>query len=318
MQTDKPGTIIAGKYELLENAGVGGMAMIWRARTRGAAGFNRPVAVKRILPELANHQKFVSMFVEEARVGSQLIHPNIVQILDFGNDEQKGYYLVMEWVEGLDLGAYLKAYTDSNLFASWNIVTAIGIEVLRGLHAAHSRIDNNNQPAPIYHRDITPQNILIGINGITKLTDFGLARATDRARMTLPHIVKGKPSYLAPEMTRGEGPTVQTDLFGVGIVLWESLAGRRLFKGEDQTEVLLNVREGRIWPLEQYRPDLPPELTKIIYKTLAYSPSERQKSALEMARQLAFVLRSFPDPTDSAVLANSVCQARKRLGLSEN
>jgi serine/threonine-protein kinase len=313
MQSDRPGAIIAGKYELIRRAGTGGMAIVWHAVTRGAAGFVRPVALKRILPNLSANQEFVEMFVEEARVGSQLQHPNVVQIHDFGRDAEGEYFLVMEWIDGLDLGRYLKSYAQANLFAPWPIVTAVGIEVLRALHAAHRRTDGAGMPAPIFHRDVTPQNILIGIDGVAKLTDFGLARAMDRTRVTHPNVVKGKLAYLAPEITDGFPPSAQSDLFGAAVVLWEAFSSRKLFDGKNDAEVLLAVREAKVCPLGQYRPDLPKELIVAIHGALAADPAARPKTALHLARQLANVLRRVPEPTDASILGNSVQQARTRL-----
>ena len=172
--SDTSQRLIAGKYELLTLAGEGGMAVVWKALMRGAGSFARTVAIKRITAGKHADPSFIKMFEEEARVGSQLHHPNIVQILDFGRDEEGGYYLVMEWMEGLDLFQWVRSFPRQSLATPWPLVTAIGIEVLRGLSAAHEREGDGGVPAPVFHRDVSPSNILLGSNGTAKLTDFGV------------------------------------------------------------------------------------------------------------------------------------------------
>ena len=307
--------IIDGKYELVAPAGEGGMATVWRGVILGAAGFARSVAVKRIQPMLAANREFVAMFVEEARLGSSLIHPNIVQIFDFGIDAQGIHYLVMEWVEGLDLGRFTAALQHAGRAAPWPLVAAIMVEALRGLAAAHSRVDAAGHPAPVIHRDITPANILIGTNGIAKLSDFGLARAMDRARMTQPDVVKGKLGYLAPELTHGKPATVQSDLFGVGIVLWETLAGRPLYEGRNEVEVFMAARRAEVPPLGGLRPDLPAALAAVVERAVSREPEGRFASAEEMIRALTAVLRQVPYSTDSFTLSRAIAEAR-RLGAS--
>jgi serine/threonine protein kinase len=307
------GRIISGRYELLERAGEGGMAVVWRGVVRGAAGFARPIAFKRILQPLANDQTFVAMFIEEARVGSQLQHPNIVQIEDFGRDENGGYFLVSEWIDGLDLRRYLYAHSAQHARPPWQLIVAITIEILRGLSWAHERIDAQGKPSPIYHRDLTPGNILIGLNGVAKLTDFGLARSMDRGAMTDPNIIKGKLAYLAPEATFGEKPSVQTDLYSLGVVLWEALAMRKLFDGATDAEVFLGVRKAEVPPLEHECPGLPPTLCQTVQRALAYEPDHRYPTAQHMSRALANILRTVPLPTDSLLVGKSIGEARKLL-----
>jgi len=316
MAADAPGTIIAGKYELTERVGEGGMASVWRAVTRGAAGFQRPVAIKRVLGNLAQDPHFLAMFIEEARVGAALQHPNIVQTLDFGDDEDGNYFLVMEWVDGMDLGRYLFAHRGSEAdggVAHWSYVVAIAIEVLKGLSAAHERTGDADAPAPVFHRDVTPSNILVGLNGITKLADFGLAKAMDRASMTRPNVLKGKLSYSAPELMSGGKPSAQSDLWSLGVVLWEALVGRKLFTGKNEIEVIMKVRQTRVLPIETLRPDLPSPLSLAVAQALATSPEERPASAREMGRMLAAILRTVPEAVDSEVIAASVRAARDRI-----
>ena len=231
MAVDAPGRIIAGKYELVSPAGEGGMAVVWKALARGDGDARRPVAIKRIQHAKHADPSFVRMFEEEARVGSELHHPNIVQILDFGMDEEGGYYLVMEWIEGLDMFQWVRSFPKGLRETPWPLVAAIGIEVCRALAAAHERVDARGQVVPVYHRDVSPSNVLLGVTGVVKLTDFGLARAMDRASMTRPNVIKGKLAYCAPELISGAKPSAQSDVFALGVVLWEALAQRRLFTG---------------------------------------------------------------------------------------
>jgi len=317
---DAPGKLIAGKYELLMAAGEGGMAVVWKAIARGAGSFAKQVAVKRIQAGKTADPSFIKMFEEEARVGSQLEHPNIVHIMDFGRDEDGGYYLVMEWCEGLDMFQWVRSFQRPAAPGAgprptpWPLVSAIGIEVLRGLSAAHERVMQDGAPAPVYHRDVSPSNILLGSNGTVKLTDFGLARAMDRASMTRPNVIKGKLAYCAPELITGAKPSARSDIFALGVVLWEALAQRRLFTGKNDLEVLLAVRKGDVPGLMGERSDIPATLAEVIQSSLTQNPDERFQTAREMARALAAVLRTTTEQADAEPLGASVKAARVRLG----
>jgi len=310
------GKVVADKYELIEQVGEGGMAVVWRAAMHGAAGWNRPVAVKKIKREFRALKNYISMFVEEARVGSELAHANIVQVLDFCVDDEGSYYLIMEWVEGLDMAKFVRAFIDDGEATPWPLIAAIGVGALRGLAAAHERRRVNGELAPVIHRDVSPQNILLGLNGAVKLTDFGLARARDRMySLTAPGTVKGKLSFLAPEITHGREATAASDMFSMGVVLWESLAAERLFPGASDIEVFKSIRACQIKPLAERRPDLPPRLVAAIETALRKEPADRFGSAREMAHEMAEVLKSS-DPQDyHRQLGQVVQDARQRLGL---
>ena len=302
---DAPGAVIDGKYELVEIAGSGGMATVWRATQRGAAGFQRAVAIKRIKENVAMDPKFRDMFVEEARVSAELMHPNVVQIYDFG-DAGGRYYLVMEWVEGLALSRYLNTLTELGNLPPWHLIAGIAIEAAKGLSAAHERLDAYGNPSPIFHRDVTPQNILLGANGTVKLTDFGLARATDRARMTAPDIIKGKVGYLAPEMTQQKAANARTDIYALGVVLWQALAGRKLFAGKDDIEIFIAASRGEIPPVAELRPDVPHRFAAIVERALARDPEDRFQNALQMHRVIARLLRDTPEAPDAKLISRSV------------
>ena len=315
MSRDRPGKIIAGRYELMEPAGEGGMAVVWRAKLLGAGKFARPVAVKRIHAAKGADGHFVKLFEEEARVGAGLQHPNIVQIMDFGVDDVGDYFLVMEWVEGLDFHHWVRSFPRGMDVTPWPLVTAIGIEVCRGLGAAHERVTEEGEMSPIIHRDVSPSNILLGTNGTVKLTDFGLARAMDRASMTRPNVIKGKLAYCAPELITGAKADGHSDMFAVGVVMWEALAQQRLFTGKNDLEVLLSVRKGEIQRLSELRSDLPAALEMAIHNALEPDPGDRFETMKSMARALSSILHQYPEPVDAEPLGRSVRAARERLGM---
>lgn len=315
---DAPGKVIAGKYELVSAAGEGGMAVVWKAVARGPGASPKMVAIKRIQHGRNADPAFVAMFEEEARVGIELCHPNIVRILDFGVDKAGGYYLVMEWVEGLDMFQWVRAHFPGIRETPWRLVVAIGVEVCRALAAAHERHDARGELVPVYHRDVSPSNVLLGTSGVVKLGDFGLARAMDRASMTRPNVIKGKLAYCAPELVQGSKPSAQSDLFSLGVVLFEALTQRRLFTGKNDLEVLLAIRRAEIPPLDALRTGLPGALSAVMATALAPTPEARFMSASEMARALLAILRSESDEGSCEALGASVRHARARLSEPEH
>ncbi|HEX5058422.1 MAG TPA: serine/threonine-protein kinase [Kofleriaceae bacterium] len=306
------GQLIDGKYQLVSVAGEGGMATVYKAVTKGAAGFQRTVAIKHIKPEYRALKNYVDMFIEEARVGSELAHPNIVQVFDF-IAEDGSYYLVMEWVEGIDLGHFIRMHRDNNIHVEWPLAVAIGIGTLRGLGAAHDRRGADGTPSPVIHRDVTPHNILLGVNGVVKLTDFGLARARDRvASMTAPGTVKGKLSYLAPEVSFGKTNTPQSDLFGVGSVMWETLAGERLFDGKSDVEIFKKIRACKVPPIGERRPDIPGSLVAVLDVALAANPADRFESATAFAHALSQVMKQAVGIDPQTALGQAVRELKTR------
>jgi serine/threonine-protein kinase len=307
------GQLIDGKYQLVAVAGEGGMATVYKAVQKGAAGFQRTVAIKHIKPEFRAIKNYVDMFIEEARVGSELAHPNIVQVHDF-LAQDGSYYLVMEWVEGIDLGNFVKLHREAGEHVAWPLAAAIGIGTLRGLAAAHSRVDADGSPSPVIHRDVSPNNILLGVNGVVKLADFGLARARDRvASMTAPGTVKGKLSYLAPEVSFGKANTVQSDLFGVGNILWETLTGERLFDGKNDVEIFKKIRACKIPPLHERRKDVPPQLISVLDIALSADPNNRYASAPEFAHALSQVVKLAVGVDPASALGTAVRELRARI-----
>lgn len=312
----RPGLIVGGRYELIEVAGRGGMADVWRGRVRGDSGFVRDVAIKQMHLNLAVQPQYVAMFVEEARLGSELKSPNISEVHDFVHD-RGNYYMVLEWIDGIDLGTWVKWHISRNEQTRWELVAAVGVGILRGLAAAHERTGLVGESLPIVHRDVSPHNVLLTTRGMVKLIDFGLALAPDRSQETTdPGIVKGKMSYLAPEIVSGGRPTPASDQFACGSVLWEALVGRKLFDGETDYETYCRLRDCMVQPLRPLRPDVPQAFSQVIHKALSPSGDNRFPSAREMARQIGGTLKKVQLRKDlHTVLAKSVIDARDAMGL---
>ncbi|MGF1468009.1 MAG: serine/threonine-protein kinase [Sandaracinaceae bacterium] len=317
MTRDRRGKVLGGRYALRDLAGEGGMATVWRARDLDPAGGGRTVAVKRVLAERGADASLMRLFEEEARVGQSLHHPSIVEIHDFGTDEDGDYYLVMEWVEGLDLHQWAASFPAGVRPTPWPLAVAIGVEVLRGLDAAHRRVGEDGIAAPVFHRDVSPSNVLLGSNGAVKVTDFGLARAMDRSSMTRSNTVKGKLAYCAPELIYGSRPSPRSDLFAASVVLWEVLAQERLFTGQNDIEVLLAVRQGHVPPLTELRQDVPRTLVDTLETGLASAPEDRFASASLMAQALSAVLRAHAEPVGPEHIGQSVLEARRYFGLPD-
>jgi serine/threonine protein kinase len=312
----RPGLIVGGRYELIEVAGRGGMADVWRGQVRGDSGFVREVAIKQMHASLTTQPQYVAMFVEEARVGAVLKSPNISEVHDFVHDRGH-YYMVLEWIDGVDLGSWIKWHVARGEPTRWELVAAVAVGVLRALAAAHERTGPDGGPLPIIHRDVSPHNVLLTTRGVVKLIDFGLAFAPDRAQETTdPGIVKGKMSYLAPEIVSGGRPTPASDQFACGSVLWEALVGRKLFDGETDYEAYCRLRDCLVQPLRPLRPDVPAAFTQIIHRALSAEVDDRFPSTREMARQIGTALKKVQLRKDlHTVLARTVVEARESQGI---
>ncbi|MGE3767621.1 MAG: protein kinase [Kofleriaceae bacterium] len=271
----KPSTTkTPSRYRIVEQLGAGGMAEVFRATQVGAEGFARSVAVKRVLPGFSNVPQFVSMFVTEAKLASLLEHPNIVSVVDFDRDEEGRLFLAMEFVEGKDLAALAVAGR-----LPFSVTIFIISEVLAGLGYAHE-LPAGTGPRGIVHRDVSPQNVLISWEGAVKVSDFGIAKAREATAATASTMIKGKPQYMSPEQANGQALDGRSDLFAVGIMLWELLTGRRLFDGATR-EVLLQVTLGNIARPSAIAPDVPPDLEAVTMRLLAVDPSARFANAGE-------------------------------------
>jgi len=258
------------------------MATVYLARLSGAGGFQRFVAIKRLHPHLAGDNEFVQMFLDEARLAARLHHPNVVPILEIGESPQ-GYYLVMEYVEGDTLARILARSAQAGRMLSPKVSMRICLDTLMGLHVAHELKDDDGQPLNIVHRDVSPQNILIGMDGSARITDFGVARAATRLSTTRTGQLKGKLAYMAPEQARGAPVDRRADVFAMGIVLWECLAQKRLFKGEGEADTLNRVLYEPIPSLKQANPDVPPALEDVVMRALERDRDKRWPDASELA-----------------------------------
>jgi hypothetical protein len=275
------------------------MATVFLARLGGAGGFQRLYAIKRLHPHLASDGEFIQMFLDEARVAARIHHPNVVPILEIGTDaeaaegETNRYYLVMEYIEG-DTVARLIA---RSAHAGKKLPSAVGIRILvdalAGLHAAHELRDDDGALLEIVHRDVSPQNILVGIDGVARITDFGVARAASRLSTTRSGQLKGKLAYMAPEQARAGKIDRRADVFAMGICLWETLAFKRLFKGEGEAETLNRVLYEPIPPLRSVVPTIPDALNAVCMKALERDPDKRYATAAEFGHALEAAAQSL-------------------------
>lgn len=287
-----------GKYIVRRKLAEGGMAELYLCTAQGAEGFEKEVVIKQVRAFLASDPGFVEMFIAEARLASRLNHANVVQIFDFEKHEDT-YYLAMEYVRGCTLWDLRKKCKEQREPMPPVLVAHIGVEVARGLHYAH-RLQVNGEPLFLVHRDVTPHNVLLSFEGAVKLTDFGIAKAGNK--LTSPGMLKGKFAYMSPEQSRGEHVDARTDVFALGIVLWEMLTGGRLFDGDSELAVLRSVQESAIAPPSRLNPEVPEELGAVVMKALRRDASERYQTAAEFERALAqCVLRHAQSVDDTDV-----------------
>jgi serine/threonine-protein kinase len=311
------GSMIGGRYQLVDKVAEGGLSTVWQGVTRSSEVFARPVAVKVMKREFTTiGGPYLSMFLEEARIGATLQHANLIQVLDFIVEATAGgpvYCLVLEWVDGIDLRSIIKVHAQLKKPTPWGAIAAVALRVLRGLAAAHERRLPDGTVSPVIHRDVSPQNVLMAINGDVKLADFGMARARDRiAEQTAPGIVKGTLSYMAPELLVGEPPTPASDLFSLACTLWEALAGRRLFHAPSDPEVFALLKRCEVPPLGELRDDIPVALVETVHRALSAEPAARFPSARAMVHEISEILRVDDSWGDADVIVGkAVADARE-------
>jgi serine/threonine protein kinase len=278
-----------GNYVLTAHLGRGGMADVFRAQRVGAAGFERTCVVKRILKPYTDDRNFVEMFINEAKIAAQLSHPNIAQVYELGEIDGE-YFIAMEYVKGMDLLHVLRWLAKNSVDRRWlpaEVAAYIAREVCRALGHAHDHMDEQRRPLPIVHRDVSPQNIMIGYDGQVKVIDFGIAKAMfSVSEITRSGTLKGKIAYMSPEQVRGESPGPESDIFAAGVVLYEMLIGRRLFKGENDFETLQRVQNMTVPPPSRVGTQVPEELDPIVMRALERDRGQRYKKATSMARDL--------------------------------
>ncbi len=275
------------------------MAEVFRAVGEGPDGFERPFVVKRIHPHLCQTPEFVRMFVDEAKISARLIHPNIIQVFEFAQHDGR-YYIVMEPVEGIDMGWLRRQIERRREHLPTAFVAEVGRQACRGLDFAHTLTEADGKPLGIVHRDVTPPNIMAAWNGTVKLLDFGLARAAQalRTNQTDPGMVKGKMSYVAPELLDGKTADARSDVFSLGVVLHELLSGRQLFAGQTDLETLNLVRQMPIPLPSAVNPGVKPAIERVVLRALERDPDRRYQGAGEMGDDLEdLVLRKNYSPS---------------------
>ena len=294
-----------GQYLLLEKIATGGMAELFLAKRKGVEGFEKILAIKRILPHMSDNEEFVTMFIDEAKLAAQLTHHNICQIFDLGKIEN-AYYIAMEFVHGKDLRAILKSSRTKSKQMSVDLAVLVISKIASALDYAHRKRGPNGQPLNLVHRDVSPQNILISYEGEVKLVDFGIAKAATKAHVTQHGALKGKLLYMSPEQAWGKTVDKRSDIFSLGVVLYELLTGRPLFFDENDTEVTIleKVREAKVAPTREFNSRVPTELEKIVGRALKKNPDERYQSAYEMQKDLDNLFYSESYTATGATLAN--------------
>jgi serine/threonine protein kinase len=280
--SERSGPTRIDRYELYDEIASGGMAAVHLGRLVGPAGFGRTVAIKRLHPHLAKEQEFVTMLTDEARVAGRIGHPNIVPTLDIvaANGE---LFLVMEYVPGLTLSALMKQAHAFGDRVPLNVAASIMVGVLHGLHAVHEARDERGQPLEVVHRDVSPQNILVGTDGVPRVLDFGIAKAAGRLHTTRDGQLKGKLGYMSPEQLGGRPVDRRTDIYAAAVVLWEVLTGQRLFEGDDAAGVFGLVMQKQVPPPSSVVSGLSAEIDEAVLRGLERDPVRRYAHAKDMA-----------------------------------
>jgi serine/threonine-protein kinase len=295
----------AQRYRVVEKLESGGMAEVFRAESEGLQGFRKQVAIKRVLPHLSQKKRFIAMFLDEARVTAQLTHSNCVQVFDIGVGDN-AYFIVMEYVDGANLKTIAESLKKQGKDFPVAAAAFIAQEICKGLAYAHELTDANGIPLNIVHRDVSPPNVLVTKYGEVKIVDFGLAKASSQLEKSEPGIIKGKFSYLSPEAAMGMEVDSRTDIFAVGIILWELLAGQRLFLGETDFQTVKKVQQAIVPPISQLNRKVPPELERIVNKALAKDLVHRYSTARELGQDIIRFLFSYGQPIGTFDVANLV------------
>ena len=283
-------TRVIGRYALYNEIASGGMATVHFGRLLGPVGFSRTVAIKRLHPQFAKDPEFVSMFLDEARLAARIRHPNVVPTLDVVATQGE-LFLVMDYVQGESLARLIRAMRAMRTAIPPSIVVTILSGVLHGLHSAHEAKNEQGEPMGIVHRDVSPQNILVGIDGVPRILDFGVAKAAGRLQTTRDGQIKGKLAYMPPEQLRGSALSRHTDIYAASVVLWEALTSQRLFSGDNEGAVLTKIMEAPVPPPSALVKGLPPSIDEVTLKGLARDPQKRFTTARDMALALQ---RCFP------------------------
>jgi len=287
---EAPPPVYIGRYLFYEEVARGGMASVHFGRLTGPAGFSRTVAIKKLHPEFASDPEFVAMFLDEARLAARVRHPNVVSVLDVVASSNQ-VFLVMDYVQGESLARLARRMHQRQELVRPDIAVAIISGVLHGLHAAHETKDEEQRPLHIVHRDVSPQNVLLGSDGVARVVDFGVAKAAVRFHTTRDNQIKGKLPYMSPEQLRGEDVDRRTDVYSVGVLLWELLTGQRLFTASNQAAIFGAVLEQAVPAPSRVVASIPPELDRLVLAALAKQRDKRPSSARELAVELESAVR---------------------------
>jgi serine/threonine-protein kinase len=299
------------RYQIVERIAAGGMAEVFRGESAGVEGFRKRVAIKRVLPQLSANRDFINMFLDEARLCAYLSHSRCVQVFDIGH-AGGAHFIVMEYVDGADLQGVQEFLAARGRLMSVEVACVIALGVCEGLSYAHQASDHQGNPLNIVHRDISPHNVLLTKFGEVKLVDFGLAKASSHLVEEDQDIVKGKFGYLAPEVTLGQRSDHRVDIFATGILLWEMLSGRRLFRGESDVETFHLVRATNVPDIREIRPEVPEMLGQVLTRALARDPNQRYRAADDFAKDLSLVLMQADLPVTYVDLGKLVREAATR------
>ena len=304
---------VFGRYQIMEKITQGGMAEILLARP--VSGTRNTCVLKRILPEFSGDPRFISMFIDEARITIRLHHPNVVQLYDFGQVDNV-YFMAMEYVDGTDLDAVLSHHIASGKAPPPIVAAWVVREVLAGLSHAHKMEDETGCPLGVVHRDVSPQNVLLSISGEVKITDFGIAAAMHKLTLTLPGTVLGKVAYMAPEQAQGFAVRPAADLWAAGVILWEALAGSRLFADDHPLAVLQRVLEGKIVPPSTLRPGIPESLDRVVLTLLERDSDRRPRDAEAAIEALDLVIATLAQTSPLAITGRGDVKVFDAAGLA--
>jgi serine/threonine-protein kinase len=293
-------TRLVGRYKLFEKLASGGMATIHLGAATGAVGFTRAVVIKRLHREYASDAEFVAMFVDEARLASRIRHPNVIPMLDVVSEAGE-LFLVMEYVHGEALGRLIAKHAINDRPIDAKLISAVGIGMLEGLHAAHEAKTEKGEPLGIVHRDVSPQNVLVGVDGATRVFDFGIAKAESRLYQTDAGNLKGKMAYMAPEQIKGDPVDRRADIWAAGVVLWEAITRRRLFVGDGSTEYTRKILTDPIPPPSNFA-DVPLAFDRAILKALERDREDR----FATARDFAVALEEAVEPANARTVGQWV------------
>src|SRR5581483_1151127 len=312
-----------GKYTLVDRLAVGGMAEIFLARQAGLEGFEKMVVIKRIRPHLSKQASFVKMFLNEAKLAAQLNHPNIVQIYDLGKIGES-YFIAMEYIFGRDMRRIIPKADSLGIPFPMVYALKIASSVCEGLYYAHQKNDLYGNPLNIVHRDVTPENIFVSFDGTVKVLDFGIAKAANQVEQTRAGEIKGKLSYMSPEQCMGKPLDCRSDLFSLGVVLYEWLTGFKLFTGDSEVAILKSITEGKIYAPSYFKADIPEAVESILMKALEKDREQRYQTAWEMQYDLDQFLSQYEFTPSNIHLSNFLKQLfndeleeeKKRVGRS--